>query len=163
MSHRGALVLGAFFLIGSVVDATAGQKAGQWTIVTKMFMTGIPAEQLAMMKQRGMGGMFTGEPHTAKQCVTPEEAARGFDFDRGDSTCQFTNKVATDAKISADMVCPGPDIKGKGRMLITLAGDTAFTGGWTIDGVDPDGNKIQQEIQFSGNWVKAGCDADAKK
>jgi hypothetical protein len=163
MSLRDALTLGALLLIGFGSAAAAGQRAGQWTVVTKIFMTGIPTEQLAMMKQMGMAGMFTGEPHTAKQCVTPEEAARGFDLDLGNSTCQFTNKVVTDTKISADMICPGPDIKGNGRMQISLAGETAFTGGWTIDGVDTDGNKVQQEIQFGGNWVKASCDPDAKK
>ena len=40
---------------------------------------------------------------------------------------------------------------------------TAFTGGWTSDGVGSGGNKVKQEIQFTGNWVKAGCDPDAKK
>jgi hypothetical protein len=129
-----------------------------------MFMKGIPAEQLAMMKQMGMGAMFTGEPQTAKHCVTPAEAARGLSFeDDGDKTCQYANKVVTDTRMSADMICPGPDIKGKGKMQMTLVGDTAYSGGWTIDGVDGDGNKIQQEIQFSGKWVKAACDADATK
>jgi hypothetical protein len=157
-------MLGAVLSIGAAATAEAGQKPGQWIVTTRMFMKGLPAEQVAMMKQMGMAGMLTGEPQTSKQCVTPEEAAKGLNFDMGaNNTCQLANKVVTDTKMSADMICPGPDIKGKGHMQVALTGDSAFAGTWTVDGVDQDGQPMQQEIQFSGQWAKATCDADAKK
>ena len=163
MPGRCALVVVAVLVTASAA-AEAGQKSGEWIVTTRMFMKGLPAEQVEMMKQAGMAGMITGEPRVAKQCVTPAEAAKGLDFDMGaDSGCRLANKVVTDTKMSADMICSGPDMKGKGHMQMALSGDSAYSGNWTVDVIDQDGHPVQQEVQFSGQWSKATCEAGAKK
>jgi len=161
MSRPLALLILLSLVAPSLPAAAAGQKPGQWLVTSRMTMKGIPEEQLAQMRKMGMGGIFSGEPRTTKQCVTPEQAAKGIDFDQGRNGCQYANKVVTATRVSADVVCPGPRLKGKGHIDMTLSGDSAYSGRWSLDGVDRAGNKLQQEIQFDGKWDKASCDADA--
>lgn len=110
-----------------------------------------------------MAGMFTGEPETIKYCVTPERAARGLFFESEQNGCAYTNLKVAGSGASADMDCPGPDLKGTGKMSITASSDTAFAGGWSVSGSDAAGNAVKQEVKVTGAWVKGDCDADAQK
>ena len=156
----------ALAVVAASGAALAGHgKVGLWQITTKMDMSGmpqIPPDQAAKMRAMGVetpsNGIFT-----TTHCMTAEEVA----MDKPPSAlahgkeCAMQNLKTEGQNVSADMVCSGKEMNGKGHF--TLAYDTLehYTGKVTFSGAAR-GHPMTTTTTFEAKWVSADCKGAAK-
>lgn len=97
MKAMRTMMLGALAL---PCAAEAQVAPGQWEIamtIKSIEMPGAPA---------GVAAMMAGKTRTIKQCITPEQAARGpQEMLKTSKTCAFTRYSMAGGKLSSEMVC----------------------------------------------------------
>jgi hypothetical protein len=146
-----------------VAVAATQMKPGLWEMTMKSDamknMPKIPPAQMEQMRKLGLeipqmqdGGIVT------KVCVTPEmvegNAMPGMDPD--DSGCEVKNQQQSGNSYSADMVCDGSTMKGRGKVYGTFSGDTGFTSTYDFKGTVA-GRPVDQHHETSGKWLSADC------
>src|SRR5271167_529462 len=81
-----------FTLVAAAQSANFNAKTGLWESTVTILSSGMPAmpsippdalarmtpEQQARVAAAMKGGMMNGQPHTYKDCLTPEKLAKGF-------------------------------------------------------------------------------------
>ncbi len=113
--------IAAAVLAGAAVAQVSAIQPGQWetsVTITSVDMPGAPPE---------MAKMMIGRTTTVKQCLTPEQAARGpQDMLKGNKSCEFTHYSIAGGRLSSEMVCR----QGGGTMTATSSGSftpTSYT------------------------------------
>lgn len=95
------LALAALAVLAMPVGAlAAGVQPGQWQIAVTINSADMPGAPPAVAK------MMVGRTTTLKQCITPEDAARGpQDMLKSDKNCVFTRYSMVGGKLSSEMTC----------------------------------------------------------
>jgi Protein of unknown function (DUF3617) len=146
-------------------------KVGLWETHTEVKMGGdvasmIPEEQLAKMTpeqkarmeaalQQSMAAMQ--KPHYAKECMTAEKIAKGFDL--GDSKSgNCTNDITTNtaSQYEAHVVCAGN--AGKQAMTVHISADSPTHVVGTVTG-DQSQGAMTYSGTFEGRWLSSECGA----
>ncbi len=140
---------------------------GEWEITSQMHFTQggvqIPPEVQAQMKARGIKLPDFTEPHTFKQCLTPEQAARDEhpDFSQ-DKSCTSRNASWSGSHFHADITCNGAHGPRHGVIDGTItAGGKAYSGTFRMEGDDPHmGGHYVMQGRSSGQWLGPSCGKD---
>ena len=163
MNKSALPVLIPFLLLSSGAFAEEKMKAGLWemTIQSDMLknMPKIPPEQLRQMKEMGIampqmqdGGMVT------RICITREMAERDQapEMNYKEAGCQPKNYQRAGGSYSVDIVCDGPDMKGRGTARGKFSGSDSFTSTYDFKGT-MQGQPLNQHQESSGKWLGADC------
>jgi hypothetical protein len=177
VSHRKrALVLALGVAAASALVVHAAQpalnvKLGLWETHTQAQMSGdtsamIPQDQLAKMTpeqraqvqalmQQSMAAMQ--KPHYAKECMTAEKLAKGFDMgDSKSGNCTNTVTTNTGSQYEAHVVCSGNH--GQQAMTVHITADSPTH---VLGTVKSDGSEGSKSMSFSGTfegkWLGSDC------
>lgn len=163
MKTSALSVLMALLLLSSAVLAQDKMKAGLWEMTMKSDMMKnmpkIPPEQMQKMKEMGIavpqmqdGGMVT------RVCITKEMAERDEapEMNYKESGCQPKNYQRAGSSYSVDIVCDGPDMKGRGTARGKFDGGNSFTSTYDFKGT-MHGQPVNQHHENSGKWLGADC------
>lgn len=162
MKKTAVSVLLTALLSASSIALAGPMAPGLWEVtMTSDQMKNMPQlspEQIAQMKKMGMnvpemrdGGMVN------KICVTPQMAARDKPItDRGQENCKTTNERSSGNIYSADLVCNGPEMKGKGTISVTYSGNTSYSSSMQFKGT-AHGQPVNTSNESRGRWLGADC------
>lgn len=137
-------------------------KPGLWEMSIKSDayknMPKMSSEQMEQMRKMGInvprvdnGAIIT------KVCITKDMAARKEPpMGQNEAGCEIRNHQRSGSSYSSDLVCNGPDLKGKGKVNGSFKGDTAFTSTYEFDGTSR-GKPVSQRHENSGRWLGADC------
>lgn len=146
----------------SALWAAGPMKPGLWEMTVKSDslknMPQIPPEQLDRMRQMGItvpqignGGMVT------RVCISKAMAEREAPpTQQHQSDCETRNFHRSGSSYSLDIVCNGPDMKGKGKVVGTYSGNTKFESTYDFRGT-MHGNQTSQHTETSGRWLGTAC------
>lgn len=167
---RQSILSAAIIAIAALpgIAQAAHRVPGQWEVTTQMhFVQGgiqIPPEAMAQMKARGIKIPNFGAPHTFKQCLTVEEAARDkhpdFSQDKG---CTSQNAKWSGDHFHADITCGGSEGPRHGVIDGSIgSGGKSYAGTFRMEGDDPHmGGHFVMQGQSSGKWLGPTCARDA--
>ncbi len=118
--------------------------------ITDFTVPGIPPEQVAQMRQ------IMGRPINSTYCLTPEEAARGYEEMMRESSqgdCTFERFDVSGGKVDAIAQCVGEDGQS-GTMTVSGTvrsdgSDMVMTGQQNIEGVGP----TQMEMKMTSQRI----------
>jgi hypothetical protein len=148
-------------------------KLGLWETHTEAKISGdtasmIPEDQLAKMTpeqkarmqaalQQSMAAMQ--RPHYAKECMTAEKVARGFDMgDSKSGNCTNTITTNTGSQYEAHVVCAGN--AGQQAMTVHITADSPTHVVGTVNGDQSQGSKgVSYSGTFEGKWLASECGA----
>ncbi|HVV92053.1 MAG TPA: DUF3617 domain-containing protein [Hyphomicrobiales bacterium] len=139
---------------GAALAAGMG-KPGLWQVTTTMgsdMAKMIPPEALAQMKARGIS-LPSSRTITTKQCVTPEQAAKGPPTVQGD--CRAENVRMGGGDYSADLVCHGR-ASGSGHIHVVYDSSEHYRGDMTMH-ISGQGHAMNMTNHFEAHWLKADC------
>jgi hypothetical protein len=146
-------------------------KLGLWETHTEAKISGdlsamIPADQLAKMSpdqrakmeaaiQQSMAAMQ--KPHYAKECMTAEKVAKGFDMgDDKSGNCKNTIVTNTGSQYEAHVVCSGSH--GQQAMTVHINADSPTHVIGTVKGDDSQGAQgMSYSGTFEGRWLASDC------
>jgi len=148
--------------------AAAEIKPGLWEMTFKSDQTqqkqmpNLTPEQKEQMEKMGIKMPTTRDGAIVQQvCITQADAARnktpGAPRDTS-SECKLTNQNRSGNTYRADLVCDGPNLKGKGVLKGTYASDMSYTSSYDFTGTSK-GRPVNQHHESSGKWLKADCGA----
>ena len=150
-------------LSASAVSAAGQMKPGLWEMTIKtnaaQTMPQIPPEAREKMRQMGVsvpemrdGAMVT------KVCMTKEmvDQDKPPHMDRAQTGCQIKNHNRSGNSYSAEMVCDGPHLTGKGIMKGTFNSNESVTSVYDFKGT-AQGRPVDQHHESSGKWLNASC------
>lgn len=150
------------------VALAAHRAPGQWEITSTMrFSQGgpqLPPELLAKMRARGVSLPGSGEPHTYKVCLTPEQAAKEDHPDlRQDKACKVTNTAWSGNHFHSEISCNG---NGNERHGVTDGdvsdGSKRVVGTIRMEGQNPHmGGHYVMEGHTTGRWIGPTCSKEA--
>lgn len=164
MTKRKSALCILALLPGLSPVALAGPgKAGLWEVRTSLnFSAGgfqISPEQIEQMRQFGLDVPGLDKPFVARQCITPEQAARD-ELPRpqaGDSGCALQNVRHNGNLWNADIACSG-SLQGRGNLAARFESDQRFAGTWRFTGRSTQvPTDIDMSNPFSGRWLGANC------
>ena len=163
MKKSALAIVIPFLLLSCGAFAEEKMKAGLWEMTIKSDMTKnmpkIPPDQLKQMKEMGIaipqmqdGGMVT------RICITKEMAERDQapEMNYKESGCQPKNYQRAGGSYSVDIVCDGPDMKGRGTARGKFSGSDSFTSTYDFKGT-MHGQPLTQHQESSGKWLGADC------
>lgn len=143
--------------------ADSPMKPGLWEMTMKSdAMKNMPSmspAQIEQMRKMGVqipemrdGGMVT------KVCISPEmlKSEKLPGMQANDTGCEVKNHQQSGNNYSADMICDGTMMKGKGRIQGTYNGDHSFTSSYDFKGT-MGGRPVDQRHETSGKWLSADC------
>jgi hypothetical protein len=146
-------------------------KLGLWETHTEAKMNGdisamIPEDQLAKMtpeqKQRMQAAIQQSmaamqKPHFAKECMTAEKIAKGFDMgDSKSGNCTNTITTNTGSQYEAHVMCGGN--YGKQAMTVHITADSPTHVLGTVTGDQNQGSKgMSYSGTFEGKWLSSDC------
>jgi hypothetical protein len=146
-------------------------KLGLWETHTEAKLSGdmaamIPEAQLAQMTpeqrariqaamQQSMAAMQ--KPHYAKECMTAEKIAKGFDMgDDKSGNCKNTITTNTGSQYEAHVVCSGN--YGAQAMTVQITADSPTHVLGTVKGDESQGSKgVSYSGTFEGRWLASDC------
>ena len=148
-------------------------KLGLWETHTEAKMSGdlsamIPEDQLAKMtpeqRQRIQAAMAQSmaamqKPHYAKECMTAEKVAKGFDMgDDKSGNCKNTITTNTGSQYEAHVVCSGN--AGQQAMTVRITADSPTHVMGTVKGDETQGSKgVSYSGTFEGRFLGSDCGA----
>ena len=152
----------------AALSATAAPRShrmpGLWQVTTSMHFTEggiqIPPEVRQQMQARGMKMPDMSTPHTFKQCLTPEEAAKDEHPEfRNDKTCRTTDWNWSGDRFHAEFTCSEQGGATHGSVDGTVsAGGKAYSGTVRMEGDNPHmGGHFMMQGQSSGKWLGPTC------
>lgn len=143
---------------------------GQWQVTSSMHFTQggpqpIPPEMLARMQAHGMKApnmMATmGQPHTSRQCLTPEQAAKEDHPDFSQQRCKAGSAAWSGNHFHVEGNCSNE--RGVSRYVVdgdVGDGGKRINGTGRVEGQSPIfGGHFVIETQFSGQWIGPACTA----
>ena len=148
--------------------AVAQVKPGLWEMsfksdqVKQQPMPNLTPAQKEQMEKMGIRVPTTRDGAIVQQvCITQADAARnktpGAPRETS-SECKLANQSQSGNTYRADLVCDGPNLKGKGVLKGTYASDTSYTSSYDFNGTSK-GRPVNQHHETSGKWLKADCGA----
>lgn len=150
-------------VISGLAQAGPDMKPGMWQVKIKsnqmQSMPKISDSQAAMMKRMGISmPTQSDDGMTTKICYT-EEMIKNNEVtgQENSSDCKTTNVRQNGSTFAADIVCNGPDMKGKGSIKGTY-NSTRFNSTYRFNGTSH-GRKVNHTQTSSGTWLKAKCDS----
>ncbi len=143
--------------------ANPGQmKPGLWEMSMKSDafknMPQMSPQQMEQMRKQGINvpHMVNGAMIT-KVCITKDMTTyKDSPMAQKETGCEVSNHQRSGGAYSTDLVCNGPDLKGKGKIKGTFSGDTAFSSTYAFDGTSR-GKPVSQRHENSGRWLAADC------
>jgi hypothetical protein len=150
-----AVAAAAILAVPGAALAAGMGKPGLWQVTTTMgsdMAKMIPPAALAQMKAHGIS-LPSGRTITTKQCVTPEEAAKGPPAVQGD--CRAENVQMGGGHYSADLVCHGRT-SGHGHIQVAYDSAEHYRGDMTMH-VSEGGHAMNMTNHFEARWLKADC------
>lgn len=158
-----AIILMTLSLLSTPLLAEGKMKAGLWEVTTESgmmkSMPKISPEQMAQMRKLGidMSQLQTGAI-VNKICVTKEMAERQElpQMDDKESGCAMKNQQQKGMSYTADMICNGPEMKGKGVVKTIFTDDRSFNVSSDFKGTIG-GMPVNEQTTTSGKWLGANC------
>jgi hypothetical protein len=158
-------VLAAFVAFSAAADH---RKPGQWEItVTNTFPNGappmpsIPPEKLAQMKAAGVNIppmlMDPTAPHTIKQCLTPEQAAKDDHPDFGRKDCQVANAKWDGSSFSGDITCKMGQGTAHGHVKATMTSSESYTATTDMTATGTRMGDFSMTSTIQAKWLGADC------
>lgn len=157
------LLLCSTVLSAPLAMAASPMKPGLWEMTMKSDamknMPQIPPAQMEQMRKLGVdipqmqdGGIVT------KVCVTPKMAESDRMPGLGDNNmgCEIQNQKNSGNSYSADVMCDGANMKGKGKVKGSFTGSQAFTSTYDFKGTVA-GRPVDQRHETSGKWMSSDC------
>lgn len=163
MFKSAAILMALSFLLSAPAFSQSKMKAGLWEVTTQSSamknMPKIPPEQMAQMRKMGidMSHLQTGAI-VNKICITKEMAERQEvpQMNDKESGCQMKNQQSKGRGFTADMICNGPEMKGKGVIKTEFASESSFTVSSDFKGT-AGGMPINDQTTTNGKWLSANC------
>ena len=163
IERRLALIL-ATLVLPPLAQAGPG-RPGLWEVSTTLNVGvagyQIAPEQIEQMRQFGIELPGLSRPFVARQCITPEQAAKdGLPSpNTGDSGCQLDNVRHRGKLWTADIACTG-SLRGGGSLSASFDSDRHFTGTWSFRGRSAEvPTEMAMSNPYSGRWLGPSCDA----
>jgi hypothetical protein len=163
MNRKSVLLGVAICCLSGIAAIGAGRmQPGLWKFSTSvdmgMAMPQMPPEAMAMMKARGMNVPTPGQAMVSQVCITPEQAAMDRppqDMQR-EIGCTMQNAKITATTYSADMVCTGDRMNGKGHTDVTYNGPMHMVIHSTFNGTTA-GRPMNTKTDIKADFVSASC------
>lgn len=137
---------------------------GLWQVTTSMHFTEggiqIPPQVRQQMQAQGIKMPDFGAPHTFKQCLTPEEAAKDEHPDfSNDKTCRTTDWNWSGDHFHAEFTCSEQGNATHGSVDGTVSSNgKAYSGTVRMQGDNPHmGGHFAMQGQSSGKWLGPTC------
>jgi hypothetical protein len=143
----------------------AETKPGLWEMTMKsdqlkhQQMPNLTPAQKEQMQKMGVPVPTVRDGAVVQQvCITKEGAERMKTpgTPRESSECKVSNQSQSSNSFNADVTCDGPNIKGKGTLKGTFAGNTSYTSTYDFKGTSK-GRDVNQHHETSGKWLGADC------
>lgn len=157
--------LAASLVLAAHAHAAGNMKPGLWEITTQsdamQSMPKIPPEQIERMRKMGVDvPQLQNGAIVSKVCITPEMAQREqWPRPEQDGKDCTTGAPQTQGNgYTADIVCNGPNVKGKGTVKASFTGNTSFSSSTSFNGT-AGGRPIKDHSVTSGKWLAADCGA----
>jgi hypothetical protein len=145
------------------VYAAGNMKPGLWEITTQsdamQNMPKIPPAQIERMRKMGIDvPQFQNGAIVSKVCITQEMAERNpwAQAEQGGKDCRTGTPQQQGSSYTADIICDGPDMKGKGKVKASFASSESFSTSTDFQG-NAGGRPIQNHSVTSGKWLSANC------
>jgi hypothetical protein len=149
----------------NVAAAAGHMKPGLWEITTQsdamQSMPKIPPEQIERMRKMGVEvPQLQNGAIVSKVCITPDMAQRQQlpQADQNGKDCTTSAPQTQGNGYTADIVCKGPNLKGKGTLKASFASDASFSSSSTFNGT-AGGQPIKDHSVTSGKWLSTDCGA----
>jgi hypothetical protein len=156
-------VLAVSLLFAATAQAAGNMKPGLWEITTQsdamQNMPKIPPAQIERMRKMGVDvPQFQNGAIVSKVCISKETAERSQwpQPDQGGKDCKTGAAQQQGSSYTADIVCDGPDMKGKGTLKASFASNESFSSSTDFKGT-AGGRPIQDHSVTSGKWLGADC------
>jgi hypothetical protein len=144
----------------------ADTKPGLWEMTMKSdqikgeHMANLTPEQKQQMQKMGIPVPTIRDGAVVQQvCITKDVAQRmmtpGAPHE-SQRECKVVNQNKSGNAFQADVICDGPDIKGKGTLKGGFSGDTSYTSTYDFKGTAR-GREISNHHETSGKWLSADC------
>jgi Spy/CpxP family protein refolding chaperone len=164
------LVVGVGVLVAHAAQPALNVKLGLWETHTQAKMSGdmsgmiseaqlqsMTPEQRAKMQaamQQAMAAMQ--KPHYAKECMTAEKLAKGFDM--GNGNCKSTVITNTASEFDTHMVCMRGGESQSMTVHVIATSPEHVTG--VMKGDENSGSKgVSYSGTFEGKWLGSDCGA----
>ncbi|MDE2182079.1 MAG: DUF3617 domain-containing protein [Alphaproteobacteria bacterium] len=166
MKSTRFLALGAALLAVAPLAWAGHGKVGLWEITihnNSGHMSGmpdmskLPPEARAQM-QSHHAGMMGPNGMTVRHCMTAAEVNNDKPDLAHNSQCKASNIKMSGQTFSADIVCSGKTMNGKGHVQIAYTSPEHYTGSETMSLI-VDGQPMQHDMTMEGKWVSAVCPA----
>ena len=164
-----AVVAIAAVTLSASAAAPTHRTPGLWEVTTSMHFTQggikIPPEVLQQMQAHGIKMPDMTSPHTFKQCLTPEDAAKDEHPDfSNDKSCRTTQSKWSGDHFHAEFTCDGDGQSMRGKVDGTMTSDgKAYTGTVQMAGNNPHmGGQFVMEGKSSGKWLGPTCPKGAQ-
>lgn len=150
--------------ISSSVFASDSQiRAGLWEMHMQSDalrgMQSIPPEQLEQLRNMGIEvPKIQNNSIVTKVCIPKEMAEReGVPMlDKHETGCEVDNYKRSGKSYSANIICDGPQMKGKGIVKGSMNSPEQFESKYDFDGTI-EGKPVKHQQVSSGKWLGANC------
>ena len=159
------LVLGIAVLLPMSLPVSAADqmRPGLWEMQMQSDalrnMPAIPPQQLEQMRSMGIEvPNIQNNSIVTKVCIPKEMAERQQVpmIDKEQTGCEMEDYSRSGSQYSANIVCDGPQMKGKGVVKGKLLGEDRFESTYDFDGTI-DGQPVKHKQTSSGKWIAANC------
>jgi hypothetical protein len=160
------LLLGLMACVAAISPSHAAGKLkpGLWEMSIKSdamkSMPKIPPEQLEKLKQLGIAIPKTESDGSMVQkiCISKEMAEREPHqiSERPDQSCKTENLKQTGNSYSLDLICDGPNMKGKGNVKGSYDNNENFRSSYDFQGVARN-RPVSNHVETTGKWLSADC------
>jgi hypothetical protein len=137
-------------------------KAGLWEVTTQSAamknMPKVPPEQIEQMRKMGVDiSQLQSGAIVSKICITKDMAQRNqLPMDQALNGCKTGSTKQSASGYTTDIVCKGPEMKGKGLATVSFASDESFSTSTEFQGTI-NGQPISDRSDTSGKWISTGC------
>jgi hypothetical protein len=153
-------MLAATLILPAYAHAAGNMKPGLWEITTQSDamhnMPKIPPDQIERMRKMGIDvPQLQNGAIVSKVCVTPEMAQHEQwpQAEQNGKDCTTGTPQAQGSGYSAEIVCNGPNVKGKGTLKASFTGNTSFSSSSTFDGTAGDRPIKDRSVTSGKCWV----------
>jgi hypothetical protein len=122
-------------------------------------MPKISPEQLQQMRKMGIDvAQLQSGSIVNKVCITKEMAERDEmpQMNAKENACELQNVQRKGATYTAEMVCNGPTMKGRGMIKTVNASELSFSTTSSFKGT-VGGRPVDERSDSSGKWLSADC------
>lgn len=157
-------IIGAAALFSLSANAHAAEqiRPGLWEMhMQSDAMRGMPAispEQQEQMRRMGIPmPKMQNDGIVTQVCITKEMAQSQSVPHMSEQTgCEVQNHKQSGRQYSADIVCNGPQMKGKGKIKGSMKSAEQFESTYEFEGT-AEGRPVRHQQVSKGRWIAADC------